>query len=105
MTDEQYLKSALRHVLLHPGRFRRGFDDWLLDNLHVQRRFDVEALHVASTGRTYYSAYTIVEYLRHHTALRGRGEDFKINNLWRASMARLFADMHPQHKDLFKYRT
>lgn len=105
MTDQQYLDAALRIVVHQPRTFKRGFDDWLIDNVHIQRQFDAEALRAVTAGRRHYSAYTIVEYLRHHTTLRQCGGDFKINNLFRASMARLFAAMYPQHKDLFEYRS
>lgn len=97
--------EALAYVYEHPDDFREGFDDWLLDNFDIQLFFNKEAVAIAKTGRQHYSAYTLVEYLRHHTMLRSTDADFKINNLFRASMSRLFAAMHPEYKDLFAYRT
>lgn len=103
MTDQQYLKKALRYVLLNPDEFCEGFDDWLIDNIDIQRKFDVEALRIVATGRTHYSAYTIREYIRHHTALRQKNSDLKLSNNWTPSIARVFAFMNPQHKDLFQF--
>lgn len=103
MNDRQYLNLALRHILLNPDEFEDGFDDWVYDNLHIQRRFDQEALAVAQSGRTHYSAYIIVQYIRHWTALYSTSGELKISNNWTPSIARLFAFMHPQHKDLFDF--
>lgn len=107
MTDQQYQNAALRVILTRPWAFWKGFDDWILDNLDIQRAFDAQALAVIAQGREHYSAYTIVEYLRHDTFLRQadrRRGLLKINNNLTASMARLFGCMHPQHRGLFEYR-
>lgn len=101
--EYQYFVAAYRHILLNPSEFHEGFDDWLYDNIDIQRRFDAEALGIVKTGRVHYSAYIIVQYLRHYTNLRTKGGDFKISNNWTPSMARLFGFMHPQHKNLFSY--
>lgn len=106
MTDQQYQNAALRVILTRPWAFWDKFDDWLIDNLDIQRAFDAQALAVIAQGRSHYSAYTIVEYLRHDTFLRQvqKHDMLKINNNLTASMARLFGCMYPQHKDLFEYR-
>lgn len=93
--------------MTRPWAFWAKFDDWLIDNLAVQRAFDTQALAVAAQGREHYSAYTIVEYLRHDSFLRQTQTHsmFKINNNLTASMARLFGCMHPQHRGLFEYRS
>lgn len=107
MTNQQYLNTALRIIVTRPWAFWEGFDDWLIDNLDVQRAFDAQALAVAAQGRAHYSAYTIVEYLRHDSFLRQvhAHSMLKINNNLTASMARLFGCMHPQHRGLFEYRS
>lgn len=107
MTDQQYLNIALRIIVTRPWAFWIKFDDWLIDNLDIQRAFDAQALAVVAQGREHYSAYTIVEYLRHDTFLRQvqAHSMLKINNNLTASMARLFGCMYPQHKGLFEYRS
>lgn len=37
MTDQQYQNAALRIILTRPWAFWCKFDDWLLDNLDIQR--------------------------------------------------------------------
>lgn len=85
-----------------PAQFRPRFCEWLSENWTIYANFEREALHVAS-GRAHYSAHRIIEYLRHDTVLK-TGEDYKINEAWTSSMARLFAHMNPQHAGLFEYR-
>lgn len=104
MNDRQFIVAAYAIILRFPGQFRKGFDDWLWDNVSVQRAFEAEALAVAATKRTHYSAYTIVEYLRHHTMLRSTNDEFKVNQAWTSSMARLFAHMNPPQSELLKFR-
>jgi len=104
MTDKEYYAKAYTFIITHPQKFRPGFEDWLWDNIDIQRAFDAEAIAVVLSGRTHYSAYTIAEYLRHHTNLKSRGtQDFKLPNNWRSNMSRMFAFMYPQYKDLFQY--
>jgi hypothetical protein len=104
MTDAQYYAAAYIITLIHPEQFRKGFADWLWDNLAIQRGLDQEALNIAAQGRTHYSAHTIIEYLRHHTLLADKNGEFKINEKYSSSMARMFAHMNPKHADLFEFR-
>ena len=104
MTDAQYYAQAFIFTVSCPDEFREGFADWLWVNIEMQRAFDAEALNVVAAGRSHYSAYTIAEYLRHHTAITQVGGDLKLNNNWVSSMARCFAYMHPQSVKLFEYR-
>ena len=104
MTDKEYYAKAYCITLLHPEQFRAGFADWLWDNISLQRELDREALRVAALGRSNYSAYTIVEYMRHYTMLADSGGEFKLDQHWSSSMARMFAHMYPAHADLFEFR-
>lgn len=104
MTDKEYYAEAYVIIITFPDQFREGFADWLYDNIALQRELDKEALRVVEKGVTHYSAHTIIEYMRHYTMLADSGGEFKINELWSSSMARMFAHMHPQHADLFEFR-
>jgi hypothetical protein len=104
VTDAQYYAQAFIITLVFPRQFRKGFADWLWSNIDLQRELDREALRVAALGKTHYSAHTIIEYMRHYTMLADSGSEFKINELWSSSMARMFAHMHPQHAGLFEFR-
>jgi hypothetical protein len=84
--------------------YRPTFSIWLEVNWHIAHAFVREAWMVAQ--RTdHYSAYTIIEVLRHHTRLaEGAGSPFKINNIYRADLSRLFVSFFPEYKDLFSRR-
>ena len=69
--------------------YRPGFYIWLRDNYVIWQRFAYECEKVRSTGRQHYSARTVIEYIRHETALREAGE-VKLNNNAAPSMARLY---------------
>jgi hypothetical protein len=79
------------------------FDTWIAENYHIYEAFEREALKVARQ-RDRYSAKTIVEFLRHHTMITERGEEWKINNYATSGLARLFAKNHPTLKNLFEFR-
>lgn len=87
-----------------PEMFRDDFDGWLLNNWYLYLRFEKEANRVAHR-RTHYSANTIIEYLRHETAMRdSTDEEFKFNDRWTSSIARLYGLMNPINAGLFEYR-
>lgn len=94
---------AIELVRNMPDLFRPDFDAWLLDNFGLYCAFEREADRVAEIRR-HYSANTIIEYLRHETTLRDRDTEFKFNDRWTSSIARLYAVMNPSHADLFEYR-
>lgn len=102
MTHE--LARALQIIAAVPEQFRPGFADWLAANWPIFEAFQREAVNVTRfKGFDHYSAHRIIEYLRHDTVLRS-GEDFKINEAWTSSMARLFAHLNPAQAGLFEYR-
>lgn len=84
--------------------FRPGFVGWLATNLHVWIAFDREAGKVWRRGRRHYSARTIIEHLRHETALAEVGGDFKINNDRAPDLARLYRLRYPERAELFELR-
>ena len=84
--------------------FLPGFAVWLAENLHVWRAFEREADRVWARGRRHWSARTIIEYLRHETALSDSGADFKVNNVAAPDLARLYRLRYPERADLFDTR-
>ena len=89
--------------LFDSSKFRPDFAAWLLANVSIWNRFCIEADKVWGRGRRHWSARTIIEYLRHETALREAG-DFKVNNNYAPDMARLYADTFPDRASLFETR-
>ena len=71
------------------------FDKWLIENNHIWRAFENEALKVVRAGYEHYSARTIIEVLRHHSALREKDGTWKINDHITPWLARHFLSTYP----------
>jgi len=66
-------------------------------NPHIYWAFEREALRVIEHGHAHYSARTIVEVLRHQSALEADpSKQFKINDHITPTLARDFMDRHPE---------
>lgn len=89
---------------MHAQQFSSEFLEWLPENLHIWEAFVKETNRVIATGRTHYSSYTIVEFLRHDSAVAEKGGEWKINNNYRPYLPRLFDLMYPEKAGLFEYR-
>lgn len=86
------------------GTYPQEFLMFIHENPAIWKRFELEADKAWNRGRRHYSAYTIVEYMRHETALAEVGGEFKINNNWRPWLARYYQEMHPDRAGLFETR-
>jgi hypothetical protein len=102
--DADRRRTAMCFLLGKPECFREDFGAWLEENWVLWLAFEGEAAKVWSAGRRHYSANTIIEYLRHQTQLRDSSSEFKFNDRWTSSMARLFAMMNPKMSDIFEFR-
>jgi hypothetical protein len=89
---------------MHREQFTAEFMAWLPENLHVYEAFEREALACVRRGFAHYSARTIIEWLRHHTALTETGGPWKLNDWHTPYLARLFALTNPAHRELFEFR-
>lgn len=86
--------------------FPSEFRTWLRDNMTVWDAFVDQADAVIKMGYSHYSSRTIIEVLRHHTALRETGNTgWKLNDHNVPYLSRLFAVAYPHHRDLFAFRT
>lgn len=83
--------------------FRPDFPEWLEENLHIWTAFKAQADRVWDRGRTHYSARTIIEFLRHETAIAEAGGEYKINDHGTPDLARLYHLIHPE-RQLFAMR-
>lgn len=104
MCPLQYDNAPLRMAQAHAFQFTPDFLDYLPVNLHVYEAFEREALAVARRGHKRYSARTIIEVLRHHSALREEGGAWKLNDHYTPYLARLFALMNPGYASMFEFR-
>lgn len=89
---------------MNRDKFTAEFMAYLPDNLHVYNAFEREAMRIVRKGFKHYSARTLIEYLRHHSALEETSGPWKLNDWHTPYLARLFALMNPHHKDLFEFR-
>lgn len=103
MTFGQATMDAATH---HADTFRTDLTEWLATpvNFAVWSSFVYQANAVWNKGIRHYSARTIGEYLRHHSAMSDSGTDFKLNDhLW-PDLARLYMLMNPQREGFFEFR-
>lgn len=102
---DERLQQALDIIGTHSGLFRHDFAQWLRENWHVWLRFEREAEQVWQSGREHYSARTLIEFIRHETFVREKGEgSFKVNNSFCPDIGRLYGKMHPDRQDFFECR-
>ncbi len=98
-------RPTLEQAIAAGGRqFRADFADWLQANRHVWDRFKEEADKIRRRGRTHYSARTIIEVLRHESALADAGKEFKINDHNTPDLARLYMLTTPGMSAFFSTR-
>ena len=93
--------TLVRH---NPDHFSDEFCEWIEDNVHIWKAFEREANEVRGRGREHYSARTIVEFLRHHSAVKERGGMWKINDHSVPYLARLFILLYPEAHGFFEFR-
>lgn len=96
--------TVLTIVDCRPELFRPEFGEWLEENWGVWDAFCSEANKVWHAGRRRYSARTIGEFLRHHTAISSPGETFKLNDWYWPDLARLYMALYPDRDGFFERR-
>jgi hypothetical protein len=104
MTSDLFTARALRAAGQHGERFTPEFLAYLPENLHVYDAFEREAMRVVRRGFEHYSARTIIEVLRHNSALAERSGRWKLNDWHTPYLARLFALLNPAYAQLFEFR-
>ena len=87
----------------HSEHFTQEFLNYLPENIHVYQAFEQEARKVLQKGYKHYSARTIIEVLRHHTALSDSSK-WKLNDHATPYFSRLFALLNPASAGLFEFR-
>jgi len=80
--------------------------EYLDENPNVYWMFEREALRMWRRGFKHYSARTIMEYLRHNSALEADPTRvFKVNDHLTPTLARDFLDRHPEiPRKFFEFR-
>ena len=89
----------------NPSLFPAEFEQWFGPNHHVWKAFCDEAFRIRAKGFKRYSARTVIEVLRHHSAVtEAPGAVWKINNNHAPYMARLFDLRYPSCAGMWQYR-
>ena len=96
--------GAVELAQANRATFTDEFLEYLPANLHVYEAFRRETLRVIARGFKHYSARTIIEVLRHNSALEQVGGPWKLNDHNTPYLARLFDLEYPEHIGLFVYR-
>jgi hypothetical protein len=97
-------KNALVMSYSYDAGLRENEAVMLLDNEKLLDEFFIEAHKIAKV-RTSYSAYTIVEVLRHNNIVKDNSQNvFKIANETKPALARISTAMFPELNGLFKFK-
>lgn len=103
--DDLFKHQAVNIANANADSLSSEFLMWLPDNLHIWNAFVDQAMKIIGRGYKHYSARTILEFLRHHSALEERASQWKVNNNVQPYLARLFDLVYPEHMGLWEYRT
>jgi len=87
------------------GLFTDEFCEWIVEHIHIFSAFATQAKYVKGVmRRDHYSSRTIGEWLRHNSALREKGDGWKLNNDMFPDLARLCMLAYPELNGLFETR-
>ena len=85
------------------NHLQEAFEKFDSNNPHVYELFKKYTLDTIKTGRTRYSAITIIHRIRWHTNIETNSDDsFKIANAHAAFYARKFMKDFPQYDNFFR---
>jgi len=96
-----YLRNELKRHFEH---FTEQFISEMPGNLHVFDEVLREIIKLKNAGQEHYSMRTIIEVLRHESAIHANDEHFKINNNIAPPLARLVMLMFPELDGFFAVR-
>ena len=98
------IDATIQLMLDHDDIFSDEFIEWVPNNTHIVDAFIHETFKIIRKGYTHYSGRTILEVLRHHSALAESGQ-WKLNNNHTPYLCRLFGLLNPKYSNIFEYRT
>jgi len=87
------------------NKLEKKFWEFHAQNPHVYIYFNRFTMEAINSGRKKFSISFVTERVRWYTAIETRGDDFKINNNFRAYYARLWMRNNPDFDGLFFTRT
>jgi hypothetical protein len=84
--------------------YTRRFLDFHIQNPHVYAAFERFARQAIASGRKRLGAGLIYERMRWHYSIETKGDEFQLNNNYRADYARMFEERNPEYKGFFSTR-
>jgi len=102
--DKKRIALAEQITTQHPTDFEPEFIFWLRQNWHIYIKFEKLARNIWRRGVRRYGAKCIWEVLRYNTTILEKNSEFKLNNNRSYACARLFAELNPDKRTLFKFR-
>lgn len=104
MTPHEDVLSLVRESV----DYHHNFHGWLHDNWPIYLAFERRALRLIRVGFKHGGAGEIAENIRWQSRLAeqrfGRPTEYKLNNNYRADLARLFEALNPAHVGFFRCR-
>lgn len=106
MSEMTFVQKTMHAASAHSGAFRLEMDEWLAApvNFAVWSAFVYQANAIWNRGIRHYSARTIGEVLRHHSALSDTSMDFKLTDWLWPDLARLYMLVYPEREGFFETR-
>jgi len=89
---------------LNGRSIREAFREFHQKNPTLYKEFEKQALRAINAGKTKISAKMIINYIRWNVFIESTDTNFKINDAFQAYYSRLFASLHPEHKDKLEFR-
>lgn len=89
---------------LEPDRIKAAFEKFHAENPHVYLELRDLALEVKRAGCNHYAICELFGVLRYQRILNTTGDDFKLNNNYRALYARRLMRQEPELKGFFETR-
>lgn len=87
-----------------PSRLQKAFEKFHAENPHVYALFRKYAIMAKQRGFEHFGAAAVFERLRWHLNFETTGEEFKLNNNYRAFYARKLMREYPEFEDFFRIR-
>lgn len=88
----------------YPREMLERFKKYHRENPRIYEEFKRLAFEMKKTGRTRYSAETIINVIRWHSDIATSGDVFEINNDFKPIYVRLLIYHYPEFLDFFELR-
>lgn len=96
--------QVMRALYDNGGEHTEGFDQYLHENYDEVFVPIIEKIALLAARKDFDAISRLWENSRHTTGMREKDSDFKLNNNWKADIARIALNAYPQFKGFFALR-